>query len=68
MASPAAAPVECSNPECRVAETGKCVEGKATSECAQYGKPRELQGTSKVKAQARHFGVQTDSCKPRPCR
>ena len=30
--------VICSNPECRVASTGKCLEGLAIDECPNYGK------------------------------
>nr|VFJ73581.1 MAG: hypothetical protein BECKFW1821C_GA0114237_10534 [Candidatus Kentron sp. FW] len=32
----------CSNPDCRVAETGKCVEGFEFSECPHYGKPLDI--------------------------
>lgn len=31
----------CSNPDCKVAETGKCVEGLELSVCPQYGKDPE---------------------------
>ena len=31
--------IHCSNPDCKVAETGKCVEGLDTSACGNYGKP-----------------------------
>lgn len=30
--------VTCSNPDCRVAQTGKCVEGLGLSECSHYGR------------------------------
>lgn len=30
--------VQCSNPDCRVADTNKCVEGLSTSECQNFGK------------------------------
>jgi len=30
--------VTCDNPECRVAETGKCVEGLALEKCTRYGR------------------------------
>lgn len=30
--------ITCSNPDCRVGETGKCVEGLAFAECQNYGK------------------------------
>ncbi len=30
--------VTCSNPECRVRETGRCIEGFALNECDRYGK------------------------------
>ncbi len=33
-----ASEVRCANSECRVAETGKCVEGLALAECPHYGK------------------------------
>nr|VFJ49552.1 MAG: hypothetical protein BECKDK2373C_GA0170839_102628 [Candidatus Kentron sp. DK] len=33
----------CANPECRVAETEKCVEGFDLSECPHYGKPPEIE-------------------------
>lgn len=32
------AQVECSNPQCRVAESGKCVEGLATDKCPNFGR------------------------------
>jgi len=32
------AEVTCSNPACRVAQTGKCVEGLGLSECSHYGR------------------------------
>lgn len=31
--------IQCSNPDCKIAETGKCVEGHEVSVCANYGKP-----------------------------
>jgi hypothetical protein len=35
-------PIVCANPACRISETGKCIEGLALSECAQYGRePKE---------------------------
>lgn len=34
--------IQCSNPDCKVAETGKCVEGHEVSVCANYGKPLQL--------------------------
>ena len=30
----------CANPDCRVAETGKCVEGLETGKCPHFGRPR----------------------------
>lgn len=33
--------IQCSNPDCKVAETGKCVEGHEVTVCANYGKPLE---------------------------
>ncbi len=36
----AAAPIRCANPECRVAETGKCVEGLELTACPNYGRER----------------------------
>lgn len=40
MTVTAEGPVEitCSNPDCRVAETGRCVEGLAFSDCSHYGR------------------------------
>src|ERR1700752_1191164 len=32
------AEVNCQNPECRVATSGKCVEGLAVAQCPHYGK------------------------------
>lgn len=32
----------CSNPQCRVSETGKCVEGLELTECSYYGEEIEL--------------------------
>ena len=34
----ASAPIVCSNPVCRVAETGKCVEGMELGKCPHYGR------------------------------
>lgn len=34
-----AAPIQCSNPECQVSESGKCIEGQPLTECSHYGKP-----------------------------
>ncbi len=31
----------CSNPDCRVSETGKCVEGMPLEDCPTYGKKKE---------------------------
>jgi hypothetical protein len=31
--------VQCGNPDCKVAENGKCVEGLAFDKCPYYGKP-----------------------------
>ncbi len=31
-------PTTCANPDCRIAETGKCVEGLVAAECPHYGK------------------------------
>lgn len=31
--------IQCSNPDCKIAETGKCVEGLDPSACGNYGKP-----------------------------
>jgi len=31
--------IQCSNPDCKIAETGKCVEGLDSSACGNYGKP-----------------------------
>lgn len=36
----AAAPIQCANPDCRVAETGKCVEGLEVTACPNYGRKR----------------------------
>ncbi len=34
------AAVQCANTECRVADSGKCVEGLETSQCSHFGRPR----------------------------
>ena len=34
-------PIKCSNTECKVAETGKCVEGLEPATCPNYGKSAE---------------------------
>lgn len=34
--------IQCSNPDCKIAETGKCVEGHEVSACANYGKPLQI--------------------------
>jgi hypothetical protein len=31
--------VQCGNPDCRISETGKCVEGLSTDTCPNFGKP-----------------------------
>jgi GTP-binding protein EngB required for normal cell division len=31
--------IQCGNPDCKIAETGKCVEGLDPSACGNYGKP-----------------------------
>jgi molybdopterin-guanine dinucleotide biosynthesis protein len=31
--------IQCSNPDCKIAETGTCVEGLDPSACGNYGKP-----------------------------
>lgn len=31
--------IVCSNPDCRIAETGQCVEGLTQEECPRYGRP-----------------------------
>ena len=34
------APIDqCGNPDCKVGQTGKCVEGLALDKCPHYGKP-----------------------------
>lgn len=33
----------CSSPECRVAETGKCIEGYALGDCPHYGNTHEVE-------------------------
>jgi len=35
--------IQCSNPDCKIAETGKCVEGLDPSACGNYGKPLRVQ-------------------------
>lgn len=40
--TPATGLIQCSNPDCKVAETGKCVEGHEVSACANYGKPLQV--------------------------
>ena len=34
--------IQCSNPDCKIAETGKCVEGLDPNACGNYGKPLRL--------------------------
>lgn len=34
--------IQCSNPDCKIAETGKCVEGLDSSACGNYGKPLRI--------------------------
>ncbi len=36
-AAEAIVPMTCSNPDCRVADTGRCVEGLALTDCSHYG-------------------------------
>jgi hypothetical protein len=38
----ATALIQCSNKDCKVAETGKCVEGHEVAVCTNYGKPLQL--------------------------
>lgn len=41
--------IQCSNPDCKIAETGTCVEGLDSSACGNYGKPlRVLDGALEV--------------------
>jgi hypothetical protein len=47
VATASGVPVQCANPECRVGESGKCVEGLATSECSHFGKPRLIAASAK---------------------
>lgn len=45
--------VICSNPDCRVAETGKCVEGLELADCPHYGETAEVEETEEgVEAEA----------------
>lgn len=45
--------VTCANPECRVGETGKCVEGLVLSECPHYGSAQEsAEGIEGIEDQA----------------
>lgn len=37
VAAETATAITCSNPDCRVAETGRCVEGLALEDCSHYG-------------------------------
>lgn len=34
--------IQCSNPDCKIAETGQCVEGLDSAVCGNYGKPLRL--------------------------
>lgn len=44
MNNPTPQPVRCGNPGCKVAETGKCIEGLDPPSCANYGKePRSTE-------------------------
>ncbi len=38
MAEDAVTTQQCANPDCRIAETGKCVEGLETAKCPHYGR------------------------------
>lgn len=42
VSSTAPEATQCSNPDCKVAESGKCVEGHELPACANYGKPLQL--------------------------
>ncbi|GAB5429291.1 MAG: hypothetical protein Devi2KO_27500 [Devosia indica] len=42
MEAIATATITCSNPECRVAETGKCIEGLELASCPRYGRAPEI--------------------------
>lgn len=49
MNAPSPQAVRCSNPACKVAETGKCIEGLELSTCANYGKePRIIEESTGV--------------------
>src|SRR5512136_747101 len=40
--------VTCSNPDCRVAETGKCVEGLEVGKCPHFGKSPDAEAEGQV--------------------
>lgn len=40
--------IQCSNPDCKIAETGKCVEGLDPSACGNYGKPLRILDIAQV--------------------
>lgn len=45
--------IQCSNPDCKIAETGKCVEGLDPTACGNYGKPlRNLDGAPEAEEDA----------------
>ncbi|MBA4316211.1 MAG: hypothetical protein C0422_12925 [Alcaligenaceae bacterium] len=47
MTSPAESlvAITCSNSDCRIAETGRCVEGLEPSDCSHYGRQHEVANT-----------------------
>ena len=49
----AADEITCSNLECRVAETGKCVEGLELSACPHYGREPDPNSVSDDEAETK---------------
>jgi hypothetical protein len=49
--------VVCANPDCRVAETGRCVEGLALTDCPHYGREAEDKGGDGVTVEAEKSAV-----------
>lgn len=43
MANTADSEIQCANPDCRIAETGKCVEGLTRETCPHFGRASEAQ-------------------------
>ena len=53
MAEPAPI-VQCGNPDCKVGQDGKCVEGLELDKCPHYGKPRQPKAAAGTVADENH--------------